>query len=149
MLSADPSRRASPRADDSTINVALLVGAALLLLYALAVGIGLMGGDIAPQSAYVWMMPVPLVLAACYAFGFLREPNALSRDIGLLWSAAGWFCCALCLLALNGAARTALASGLRLDQMTPSPLSWFFAVLTVVGIAAGALFSLKHWQGEG
>lgn len=146
MLPADPSRRASSRADDSPLTVALLVGAGVLLIYALAVGIGLLGGDIAPDSAYGWMMPIPLALAACYGVGFARESDANVRDVGLLLSALGWLACALCLLTLQGAVRTAIASGLRLDQMTPTPLSWFFALLAVAGIVAGGLLSLRHWQ---
>ena len=147
MLPADPTQRVSPRAraDESTLNIVLLVSAAFLLLYALAVGIGLLGGDIAPSAAYIWMMPVPLALAACYGFGFGRDDGG-PRDIGLLLSALGWVACALCLLTLNGAARAALASGLRLDQMTPSPLSWFFAMLAAIGIVAGGLLSLRHWN---
>ena len=148
MLSADPSRRAAPRADESPFTSALLVGAGLLLLYALAVGIGLLGGDIAPAAAYGWMMPIPLVIAACYGYGFARESDARLRDTGLLLSALGWLACALCLLTLQGAARVALAGGLRLDQMTPTPLSWFFALLSVAGIVAGGLLSLRHWQSE-
>ncbi len=136
------------RADESPLSIALLIGAGLLLLYALAVGIGLLGGDIAPASAYGWMMPVPLALAACYGFGYARESDSRLRDNGLLVSALGWLACALCLLALQGAARTALASGLRLDQMTPTPLSWFFAFLAVASIVAGGLMSLKYWQSE-
>ncbi len=156
MLPADPARRASllsARADESPLTFALLIGAGLLLLYALAVGIGLLGGDIAPQNAYGWMMPIPLVLAACYAYGFVRDqPTTTSanatapRDVGLLVSALGWLACALCLLVLQGAARAALASGLRLDQMTPTALSWFLALLGVAAIVTGGLLSLRHWQ---
>jgi len=148
VLPADPARRAAARANESPLTIALLIGAGLLLLYALAVGIGLLGGDIAPASAYGWMMPIPLALAACYGYGFARETETRLRDTGLLVSALGWLACALCLLTLQGAARTALASGLRLDQMTPTPLSWFFALLAVAGIVAGGLLSLKHWQSE-
>ena len=146
MLPADPSRRVSPRADDSPFPVALLIGAGVLLLYALAVGIGLLGGDIAPAGAYGWMMPIPLALAACYGYGFARESDASARDTGLLVSALGWLACALCLLTLQGAARAAIASGLRLDQMTPTPLSWFFALLAVAAIVAGGLLSVRNWQ---
>ena len=146
MLPADPSHRVSPRADDSPFTVALLIGAGLLLLYALAVGIGFLGGDIAPDGAYGWMMPIPLALAACYGFGFARENDARARDVGLLVSALGWLACALCLLTLQGAARAAIASGLRLDQMTPTPLSWFFALVAVAGIVAGGLLSLRNWN---
>ena len=150
MLPADPARRAparSVRADESPLTLALSIGAGLLLLYALAVGIGLLGGDIAAQNAYGWMMPIPLVLAACYAYGFLRATTATApRDGGLLVSALGWLSCALCLLVLQSAARAALASGLRLDQMTPTPLSWFLALLGVAAIVAGGLLSLRHWQ---
>ena len=145
MLFADPSSRA----DDSTLNVALLIGAAVLFLYALAVGIGLLGGDIAIDTAYLWMMPVPLALAACYGFGFARTSDAgdvQSRDLGLLPSALGWLMAAFCLFTLHSAVRAALASGLRVDQMTPTPLSWFFAILSIAGIAAGALLSFAHWQ---
>ena len=157
MLPADPARRASlnsARADESPLTFALLIGAGLLLLYALAVGIGLLGGDVAPASAYAWMLPIPLVLAACYAYGFGREGAATAsgntpRDVGLLVSALGWLACALCLLALQGAARAALANGLRLDQMTPTPLSWFFALLAVAAIVAGGVLSLKYWQNQG
>lgn len=148
MLPADPARRAAVRADESPLALALFIGAGLLLLYALAVGIGLLGGDIAPAAAYGWMLPIPLVLAACYGYGFARESAATSRDVGLLISALGWLSCALCLLTLQGAARAALASGLRLDQMTPTPLSWFFALLFVAGIIAGGLLSLRQWQNE-
>ena len=123
----------------------LLVGAAALFFYALAVGIGMVGGDIAPASAYAWMMPVPLALAACYGWGYARDTDA-ERDLGLLLSALGWLACALCLLTLHGAARAALADGLRLDQMTPTPLSWFFAILAIAGIGAGAVLALKHWN---
>lgn len=150
------------RADESPLTFALLIGAGLLLLYALAVGIGLIGGDIAPESAYGWMIPIPLILAACYAYGFARESAAATlpatpgatlgatsaRDVGLLVSALGWLSCALCLLTLQGAARAALASGLRLDQMTPTLLSWFFALLCVTGVVAGGLLSLRFWQNE-
>ena len=146
MLPADPARRAAARSDESPLTLALLMGAGALLLYAVAVGLGLLGGDIAPAGAYVWMLPIPLVLAACYAYGFARETAATARDMGLLLSALGWFFCALCLLTLHGAARAALANGLRLDQMTPTPLSWFFVLLGVAGIVAGGLMSLKHWQ---
>lgn len=142
MLFADPSSRA----DDSTLNVALLVGAAVLFLYALGVGIGLLGGDIAIDTAYGWMMPVPLALAACYGFGFARENNA--RDLGLLFSALGWLMAAFCLFTLHSAVRAALSSGLRVDQMTPTPLSWFFAILAITGIGAGALLSFAHWQSQ-
>ena len=151
MLPADPARRASVRPDESPLTLALFIGAALLLLYVLAVGIGLLGGDIAPDGAYAWMMPIPLVLAACYFYGFAREGAssiATARDVGLLVSALGWLSCALCLLTLQGAARAALASGLRLDQMTPTPLSWFFALLSVIGIVAGGLLSLRSLQNE-
>ena len=150
MLPADPSRRiaprATPRADESPLNIALLIGAALLLLYGLAVGIGLLGGDIAPMGAHLWMMPIPLALAACYGFGFARETDGARRDSGLPVSALGWLMCAACLLTLHGAARAAVANGLRLDQMTPTPLSWFFAIAAVIGIGAGALLSLRHWD---
>lgn len=148
VLPADHSRRATPRADESPLTTALLIGAGLLLLYALAVGIGLLGGDITPAAAYGWMMPIPIVLAACYGYGFARESDARLRDNGLLVSALGWLACALCLLTLQGAARTALAGGLRLDQMTPTPLSWFFAILSVAALVAGGLLSLRHWQRE-
>ena len=157
MLPADPARRAPMRADDSPLTLVLSIGAGLLLLYALAVGIGLLGGDIAPDSAYGWMLPIPLVLSACYGYGFARENavassaatpggtagNGATRDVGLLISALGWLACALCLLTLNGAARAALAGGLRLDQITPTPLSWFFALLGATGIVAGGLLSLR------
>lgn len=143
VLSADPSSRA----DESTLNVALLIGAAVLLLYGLAVGIGLLGGDIALDTAYLWMMPIPLALAACYGLGFARDVAA-RRDAGLLLSALGWLMVAFCLFTLHGAVRAALASGLRLDQMTPTPLSWFFAALAIAGIGTGALLSFQHWQKE-
>ena len=148
MLPADPARRAAARADESPLTLALFIGAGLLLLYAVGVGIGLLGGDIAPETAYGWMMPIPLALAACYGYGFARQSDATLRDVGLIVSALGWLAGALCLLTMNGAARAALASGLRLDQMTPTPLSWFFALLCVAGIVAGALLSLRHWQNE-
>ena len=148
MLAADPARRAAARSDDSPSTLALLGGAGLLLLYALAVGIGLLGGDIAPAAAYGWMLPIPLALAACYGWGFARQNTVLVRDFGLVVSALGWLACALRLLALQGAARTALANGLRLDQMTPTPLSWFFALLAVGGIVVGGLLSLRFWQNE-
>ena len=148
MLPADPARRAAARSDESPLNLALLIGAGVLLLYALAVGIGLLGGDIAPATAYGWMLPIPLALAACYAYGFTRSSALLVRDFGLVVSALGWLACALCLLMLQGAARAALASGLRLDQMTPTPLSWFFALLSAAGIVAGGLLSLRFWQNE-
>ena len=169
VLPADPSQRVAPNlspgspsgsapddapdvaraSDELPVNVALFAGAGLLLLYGLAVGIGLLGGDIAPDGAYLWMMPVPLALTACYAFGYARRAGALVRDSGLIVSALGWLACALCLLCLHGAARAALASGLRLDQMTPSPLAWFMAALAILGIGAGALLSLRHWQRYG
>lgn len=134
------------RADEPAQSVAFLIGAAVLLLYALAVGIGLLGGDVALDTAYLWMMPVPLALAACYVFGYARETETRLRDVGLLLSAAGWLMSAFCLFTLHSAVRAALASGLRLDQMTPTPLSWFFALLAIVGIGAGALLSFQHWQ---
>ena len=153
MLPADPARRPAARSDESPLTFALWIGAGLLLLYALGVGIGLLGGDIAPAAAYGWMLPIPLILAACYAYGFARNSvtNSVAsatsaRDAGLLVSALGWLSCALCLLTLQGAARAALASGLRLDQMTPTPLSWFFALLAAAGIVAGGLLSLRHWN---
>ena len=146
MLPADPARRAPARSDDSPLTLAFSIGAGLLLVYALGVGLGLLGGDIAPATAYGWMLPIPLALAACYGFGFARQ-SAL-RDTGLVVSALGWIACAGCLLALQGAARAALASGLRLDQMTPTPLSWFFALLAVGGIVIGGLLSLRFWQNE-
>ncbi len=136
------------RADDAAQNVAFFVGAAVLLLYALGVGIGLLGGDVALDTAYLWMTPVPLALAVCYGFGYARESDLRLRDNGLLLSAFGWLMAAFCLLTLHGAVRAALTSGLRVDQMTPTPLSWFFALLAVASIGAGALLSFRHWQSQ-
>ena len=94
------------------------------------------------------MMPIPLALAACYGIGFMSESDVRLRDAGLLVSALGWLACALCLLTLHGATRAAIANGLRLDQMTPTPLTWFFALLAVAGIVAGGLLSLRNGQDQ-
>ena len=138
----------SGRAADPMLSYALLAGAVLLLLYSLGVGLALMAGRIAPGAAYLWMMGVPVVLAIWYGMGFSREGDRARRDGGLLVSAGGWLCCALCLMALHAAAQAAVRAGLRLDQMAPSPLSWLLAGLAIVGIAAGAVLSWQHWQRE-
>ena len=146
VLSADPSASARARAESASWSVALIVGAVLLVIYGLVVGIALLSGSIAPGAAYAWMVPVPLALVIWHVWGWTREPQSSARDAGLLVSAGGWLSVAFCLLALHGAARAALNAGLRLDQMTASPLSWLFAALAIVGLAIGAFLSWQHWQ---
>ena len=145
MLSVDPHR--SSRAD-ALPSVVLLAGIVALLLFCFGVGLALLSGSIAPASAYLWMSAVPLALALWYLFGWARQNNSALRDRGLLVSAGGWLMCAFCLVALHLAAQDALRAGLRLDQMTPSPLSWIFAGLAIAGIAGGALLSWQHWQSD-
>lgn len=130
------------------LSYALLAGAVALLLYSLGVGLALMAGGIAPDKAYLWMMVVPLALAFWHAYGFGRETNRKLRDNGLLVSAGGWLAGALCLLALHSAAQATLHAGLRLDQMSPSPLAWIFALACVAGLVCGALLSWRHWQSQ-
>lgn len=144
--STRPPRAVLSAATDATLFYALFVGALALLLYSVGVGVALLSGGIDAASAYLWMVPVPLALAFWYGFGFARESDRSLRDGGLLVSALGWLSCALCLLSLHAAGQSALRAGLRLDQMTPSPLSWLFAALAIAGIAGGAWLSWQFWQ---
>ena len=141
-MANSPRRAAAPTGG---LSFALLIGAVALLLYSFGVGLALMAGRIAPGAAYVWMMGVPLALAVWYGAGFVRAPGT-ARDSGLLVSALGWLACALCFWFLHLAAVAAVGAGLRLDQLTPSPLSWIFAALAIAGIAGGAYLSWQHWQ---
>ncbi len=105
--SRESFRETSPTSDQLTRDSLWLIGLGVgLALLSLLVGVALLSGILSPQRAWWSMLPVPLALAAWYAYGFL-QPNAslnalsdekTSPDYGLLLSSGGWALTVLALL---------------------------------------------------
>ena len=131
----------APAGRRSLLSVGLIAAIAAVALYALLVGILILGNRIAPERAY-WLLALPcLVPTGWYLYGFLRADG---RDSGLLLSALGWFFAALTFFLKHFSSMTALASGRLPDGGTDSPFSYLCAFLAVAGIMSGAVMSGRY-----
>lgn len=115
------------------------------MLYTLLLGFGLMGQRISAESSYLFIALPCLVPAVWYLIGFLRNEGG---DVGLVASSLGWFLVALALLSKHLTIQAALGRGLRLDQVSDSPVTWLFALLAIAGIVGGAVLSTRYWMAK-
>ncbi len=126
-------------------DAVLVVAIAAVSLYALLVGILILTGRVAPESAY-WLLALPcLVPAAWYLYGFLRADG---RDTGLLLSALGWFFAALTFFFKHLSSVAALRNGQVPGEAPDSPLAFLCAFLAVAGVVGGAVISGRYWMNQ-
>jgi hypothetical protein len=138
---SSPSSNRSPQA----LGLAQILSIAGVLLYTLILGLGLLGGRISPERSYLLIALPCLVPAVWYLIGFLRNEGG---DIGLVASSIGWFLVTLGLLSKHITIQSALGRGLRLDQVSDTPLTWLFALLAIAGIVGGAVLSARYWMAK-
>jgi hypothetical protein len=136
--SSNPSNRSA-----LAPNTALIAGIAAVLVYTLFVGFGIMGGRIDPDRAYLFIALPCLVPAIWYLVGFLRAEGG---DIGLVASSLGWFLAALTFFSKHLTIQSAVARGMRPDQLSDSSMTWLFAFLSIAGVVGGAILSGRYWM---
>jgi hypothetical protein len=138
-----PSSRPPSVREEAGLNYALIALCMALLTFSLVAGIGLAGGSVPAQRAYLLMTPIPFVLALWYGFGAWR---ARFVDVGLLLMCAGWGMLFLTLLLKHAGVQSALAQGLNVSQATDSPLTWLCALLSLGLLVAGAWQCFVKWR---
>jgi len=119
-------------------QIALVV---LLILYTLAVGVGLLTNVVRPERAFL-LFAVPCLLPAIWcALGFWKSGES---DSGLLLSAAGWILIGLAFLFKHLAIGRAGADAYAGEAS--SPLTLIFAAAGILLLLAGAALSWTFWS---
>jgi len=130
------------------LNV-IVIAVVVLMVFTLAVGLGLLSGAMLPSTGNLVMIFPCLALFLWYGYGYGKEPTR-EGNLGLLWSLAGWALMALMfLLRFSVAARieAVIATGVPQSQLQSDwPASAIWCLLAALAcIATGAYYA---WQGR-
>ncbi|HVF10879.1 MAG TPA: hypothetical protein VNA16_08760 [Abditibacteriaceae bacterium] len=148
MLPASQTSNPPGQGNQATANRWVIALVAGVVLYTLAVGIGLLANSISPESAYLLMALLCLFPMVWYGYGFIKVADA-EQDFGLLLSAIGWLLAALAFVIKHRAALRAAedaASGI-VTSDDPAGVTVCMG-LAAVAIMAGAFLSWHAWVKE-
>ena len=114
-----------------------------LLLYTLALGVGLLTNNVRPDRAYLlFAIPCLLPMVWC-AVGFQQRSDDTQSDSGLLITAIGWLLLACSFLFKHFAIVRAGADAYA--AQASSPASLLCAGIGVLLLIAGAFYSWQFW----
>jgi len=143
--SASPSKVSPSAREEAALSYLLIALVVALSTYTLVAGVGLMQGSLEAKRAYLFMTPVPVLLALWFGYGALRTRFL---ELGLLLLCGGWGMVFLTLLLKHVGVQSALAQGLTLSQASDSPLVWIAAALSVALLGAGATLCILRWRAD-
>ena len=140
MLPASQTPRSQSQRS-ATIGVWQIGLVVFLILYTLALGIGLLTGNVRPARAYL-LFAIPCLLPMVwYAVGFQQRNDDIENDSGLLLSAVGWLLLAGSFLLKHFAILRAGADAFQAS----APASFLCAGIGVLLIATGVIYSWQFW----
>jgi len=147
-----PASQTSPTRSVAPLGYRLVVFlTAMLMVYALLVGWGLIGGVIRYESAYLLIALACIAPIIAYVYGFLQARDG-ELDWGLLVSAIGWALVAIALLIQHGALQRQLGEikNLPFGVVKGGLETWALlcSILAFCLIAGGAMLSLQSWNRE-
>lgn len=142
MLPASQTPR-SPSERSATVSLWQIGLVLFLLLFTLAVAVGLLTNIVRPDRAYLLFIVPCLVPMIWCGVGFRQSSDDVENDAGLLLSAVGWLLVACSFLFKYMAVVRAGADAYA--PQAPSPASLLCAAVGVLLIVAGAVYSWQFW----
>lgn len=119
------------------------MGTVAVIVYTAMVGVGLLGGSVAPERAFLLMVPPCLVPAVWNLYGFLR---ADAGDNGLIVSGVGWFMGAMALLTQHLVVGAQISQGLPVSKIGFSPPAMLCGAVAITMVIAGAVLGWLNFR---